>query len=119
MKHSDWRHRAHDAIESAIAEAKRQGLNGDDLEKFVRTNGYPFGLRENHPYKIWCSEVIAMLSERPHQPKPRKTEPKMLPLFDLNTEEPPPIRSAVNDREHATSNGSRESLPGSPLGGDG
>ena len=32
MKHSDWRHRAHDAIESAIAEAKRQGLNGDDLE---------------------------------------------------------------------------------------
>lgn len=78
---SYWRRRSHEAIQQAIDEAKRQGLSGTDLEAFVRANGYPFGLRENYPYKVWCSEVKAMLLDRPHQPKPRKGHDELLPLF--------------------------------------
>jgi hypothetical protein len=64
-----WRDWARDAILAAKAEGERQGLAGAALEKHVRATGYPFGEREMHPYKIWCSEMKRQF------PKPKKLEP--------------------------------------------
>lgn len=60
----DWRQRAREVILRVLGtlpvdlpyKEKRQAVSA----------AYPFGMRTNHPYKIWCSEVNRLL------PKPRK-----------------------------------------------
>ena len=64
-----WRDAARRAILAAKADGEREGLAGAALEKHVRKFGYPFGEREMHPYKIWCSEMTRQF------PKPKKPEP--------------------------------------------
>jgi hypothetical protein len=65
-----WRQSANRAIWAAVEAGKAQGLEGSALEKYVRANGYPFGERAMHPYKIWCSEVNRVLGKS----KKRQTE---------------------------------------------
>jgi hypothetical protein len=67
---NNWRCIANKAITKALEAGKAQGLEGAALEKYVRANGYPFGERAMHPYKIWCSEVNRVLKK----PKKRQTE---------------------------------------------
>jgi hypothetical protein len=65
-----WRDTANHHIVKAIEAGEDLGLAGDALEKYVRANGYPFGERAMHPYKIWCSEVNKLLKK----PRKRQTE---------------------------------------------
>jgi hypothetical protein len=65
-----WRASANRAITAALEAGKSAGLEGAELEKYVRANGYPFGERSMHPYKIWCSEVNRVLKK----PKKKQTE---------------------------------------------
>ena len=50
---SIWRLAAREAIEKAIASLLADDLPG--IKKMVDA-AYPFGLRANHPYKMWLSE---------------------------------------------------------------
>jgi hypothetical protein len=63
-----WRSVANDAIKRAIANGKADGLEGSELEKYVRRKGYPFGERAMHPYKIWCSEMQRIFKKGKHKP---------------------------------------------------
>jgi hypothetical protein len=56
-----WRQQAHEAIMAAIAAGKELGLEGRKLELHVSRNGYPFGKRRNHPYKVWLHEFHRVL----------------------------------------------------------
>ncbi len=60
----DWRRHANKVIDAVLLELpadlpvkeKRKALNA----------AYPFGPRQNHPYRIWCSAVrIALAIEKP------------------------------------------------------
>jgi hypothetical protein len=53
---SYWRDKARAVIAAALAEGEARGLAGKALGRFV-AGRYPFGLRENHPYHIWLSEM--------------------------------------------------------------
>lgn len=75
MKRS-WREWSIDAIDKAEAQGKAEGLTGDDLEKYVRKNGYPFGLRKHHPYKMWCD----VMKKRFPKKRPTKADGDR-PLF--------------------------------------
>lgn len=59
-----WRESANRAIVAALEQGEAAGLEGAALEKYVRANGYPFGERAMHPYKIWCSEVNRVLRKK-------------------------------------------------------
>lgn len=77
-----WAQKSREAIQAAIDRARSLGIaEGKALEYFVRQNGYPFGTRENHPYKVWCREVKALLNDRPHQQKGRAGYTEPTPLF--------------------------------------
>src|SRR5271166_6695787 len=82
-KVSDWRIRSQEAIRRAVAEARRRCLEGREIERFVRKEGYPFGTRENWPYKIWCSELRREFrDEKPKVPTRQvKPVPGQLSLF--------------------------------------
>jgi hypothetical protein len=80
MAATSWRDKAAVAIDAAIDAGRTAGLSGDDLEAYVRKHGYPFGPREMHPYKIWCSEVRRQLGlKTPNEIK--KANAKGMPLF--------------------------------------
>ena len=66
---ASWRSIARKAIDDARRDGIDLGLNGSALEKHVRVNGYPFGERAMHPYKIWCSEMNRVF------PKPKNITP--------------------------------------------
>ena len=78
-----WRDKAKPII-AAVIEAHGTGdIIG--LRRALR-DAYPWGSRENHPYKIWCDEVRVQLGLK-LEPKP-KAKPKSggdesLPLFDM------------------------------------
>lgn len=57
---SYWRDTARAVIVAALADGKALGLDGPALVRLVDER-YPFGPRENHPYKIWLSERRARL----------------------------------------------------------
>ena len=63
-----WRSVANHAIKEAIDEGLRAGLSGPELEKHVRAEGYPFGERAMHPYKIWLSEMNRLFPRKKHKP---------------------------------------------------
>ena len=60
---TDWQKASVDAIASGLLEYEAQQLclgksvDIDACKKWISANKYPFGLRENHPYKVWCQEV--------------------------------------------------------------
>jgi len=60
---TDWQKASVNAIASGLLEYEAQQLclgesvNTDNCKKWISANKYPFGLRENHPYKVWCQEV--------------------------------------------------------------
>ena len=51
---SFWRQRAREVIVKVMKD--NPDVKGDELKKLLRSH-YPFGPRENHPYKIWLKEV--------------------------------------------------------------
>ncbi len=65
-----WRQQANIAIRAAMDTGKSQGLEGAELEAYVRANGYPFGERRYHPYRVWCDEVYRVLGIRKPSRRP-------------------------------------------------
>lgn len=55
-----WRDMAKPIIVSVIARVGKQDMKA--LRKELR-EAYPFGPRENHPYKSWCDEIRRQLGE--------------------------------------------------------
>ena len=86
---SKWRLAARQAIQGAIASAP-PGAFPYELKKAIDA-AYPFGQRENHPYKIWLSERRAYFCDlgihTQQQPKKKnrgkgdRTSPGQLKLF--------------------------------------
>ncbi len=58
---SSWSKRARYLVERAIADGRAAGLDGKALRRFV-TGRYPWGLRENAPYRAWLRETAYQLS---------------------------------------------------------
>jgi hypothetical protein len=56
-----WRDKARPIIAAVIAR-----VGTDDLPRLRRAlrEAFPFGPRENHPYKIWCDEVRVQLGTK-------------------------------------------------------
>jgi hypothetical protein len=59
---SEWRQAAQITIAEALLEYEAQQLCQElpfDIKEAFKyvSNSYPFGTRENHPYKIWLSAV--------------------------------------------------------------
>lgn len=65
-----WRDRAAPIIAEVIRSVGKSDLKR--LRAALRA-AYPWGLRENHPYKIWCSEVRSQVGKQ-HKPDPRQKE---------------------------------------------
>ena len=69
-----WRDEARPIIAAVIAK-----YEGADL-RFLRSalrDAYPWGPRENHPYKIWCDEVrvqLGLKTKKPATVNPRQRE---------------------------------------------
>ena len=55
---SRWRNRAKPIIAGVI---KAVGRDDQTALRAALVAAYPFGVRANHPYKIWCSEVRRQL----------------------------------------------------------
>jgi hypothetical protein len=55
MSMGKWRSKARAVILLALREGANHGLEGDELARFVN-EAYPFGLKENFPYKVWRQE---------------------------------------------------------------
>ena len=55
---SPWRLHARNVIQAAISNC--QSSDPKAIRKAIR-DAYPYGLRANHPYQIWCSEVKSAL----------------------------------------------------------
>lgn len=58
-KASDWRRMARDIIRDGARQvvSLHPGITRRDLRRWVSRYFYPFGARENHPYKVWLSEL--------------------------------------------------------------
>lgn len=60
---TDLQKPAVNAIASGLLEYEAQQLclgeavDTDKCKKWVSKNKYPFGIREYHPYKVWCQEI--------------------------------------------------------------
>jgi lauroyl/myristoyl acyltransferase len=67
---SSWRDRAAPIIAEVIRTVGKGDLKR--LRAALRA-AYPFGPRENHPYKIWRSEVRRQIGTQ-HKPDPRQPE---------------------------------------------
>lgn len=56
MTTKTWRDKARLVASYAWEEGRATGLEGAALRKYISSR-YPFGSRENHPYKIWLGVV--------------------------------------------------------------
>ena len=65
---SHWRRRARAIIDKARDEHPK--ATGEELRAILRPL-YPFGPRENHPYKMWLKEVKIVCGKGPYK-KPSK-----------------------------------------------
>ncbi len=60
---TDWQAHCVHEIASGLLEYEAQQLclgeavDTDKCKKWVSANKYPFRVRENHPYKVWCQEI--------------------------------------------------------------
>jgi hypothetical protein len=82
---SKWRYKANNVIWTTL---KEQGvtsgrdalaLSDKDKKRIIKaiSSAYPFGQKDGHPNKIWCSEVANILSGLNIKKKPDfKPEPK-------------------------------------------
>jgi len=52
---SDWRSAAKAAILEAVAALPADATDAEQRKAI--SAAYPFGVRENHPYKVWLAEV--------------------------------------------------------------
>jgi len=90
-----WRKRAAAVVAEAIKTGEAKGLEGPALRQHV-SRAYPFGPRENYPYKVWLSEVNRQLGLS--TPKPPKAPPPLpgqmafasMLAADASTHGPPP-----------------------------
>lgn len=66
MSRQTWRDIAKDTIAPIEAEFHMR-----PFEEFKRAlyAAYPFGLRQYHPYKVWCEEQRAALARHPESPR--------------------------------------------------
>ena len=58
-----WRDHARPIIAEVIRKIGTEDMQA--LRKALR-EAYPFGFKENHPYKIWLSEIRVQLGLDPH-----------------------------------------------------
>ena len=60
---TNWQTASINAIASGLLEYEAQQLRLGELvnisqcKKWISANKYPFGLRENQPYKVWLREI--------------------------------------------------------------
>jgi len=60
---TNWQKKAVNEIADGLLEFEAQqlclGINFDKAQAktWISRNKYPFGYRENHPYKVWLSEI--------------------------------------------------------------
>jgi RNase H-fold protein (predicted Holliday junction resolvase) len=60
---TDWQKYSVNAIASGLLEYEAQQLclgesvNIDTCKQWISANKYPFGMRVNHPYRVWCQEI--------------------------------------------------------------
>lgn len=60
---TDWQAHCVHEIANGLLEYEAQQLclgeavDTDKCKKWVSKNKYPFGMRCNHPYKVWCQEM--------------------------------------------------------------
>ncbi|MBD2488986.1 hypothetical protein [Aulosira sp. FACHB-615] len=97
---SYWREQASEAIAKVLADAIASGMNLENLSETDKRElkgridaSYPFGLRKNHPYKIWLDERRKVFYRYglAQMPAPNRkpaigcdsTVPGQLQLFDL------------------------------------
>jgi len=78
MPRATWRQIAAMVIEKALESGRKEGLDGDELERHVK-EAYPFGARKWYPYKVWLEEFNrALRGRRLHlvrgKLKPRRVE---------------------------------------------
>lgn len=60
-----WRDSAQDVIRKVFAE--NMDASNHELKQLL-SKAYPFGLRENYPYKVWCQEVGRALGKKKAKP---------------------------------------------------
>lgn len=65
MSGSYWEARAW-AVIQPVLDAHR-GADRATLQRALR-GAYPFGIREHHPYKVWCACVRKALGKAPAPP---------------------------------------------------
>ena len=77
MTGSYWRDIARPIVAQAIDACRRMGITDPDTIRRspVLRDAYPFGPRQYHPYRIWCSEIRRQLNIG------RKLTEADLPLF--------------------------------------
>ncbi len=60
---TNWQKASVDAIYRGLLEYEAKNLclgelaDVDKRKRWISRNFYPFGLRENHPYKVWLDEL--------------------------------------------------------------
>lgn len=74
---SQWRREARNYITTALA-LLPENATEKEARAAVR-EAYPWGLRQHHPYRMWCLEAKAALAER--FPKPKEPEKEMAVRF--------------------------------------
>jgi hypothetical protein len=55
-----WKEKAYEAISPVLAQHRQACQDGSMNRSQLRrelNKVYPFGLRQNHPYKVWCQAV--------------------------------------------------------------
>lgn len=88
---SYWRNQAAPIVQKVLAETA--GKPEGEIRRAI-ADAYPFGIREYHPYKIWCDEVArqrgkksALGSRKPQVKgaanKADAEDPRQVRLFDL------------------------------------
>ena len=71
----DWRDHAKPIISRVIGEHRDRPVQ--EIRRALR-DVYPFGLRQYHPYKVWCDEVRIQLAALENE----RNGNSDLPLFE-------------------------------------
>jgi len=75
---SPWREDSRKVIQSVMR--ANPDTDEQELRKLISA-AYPFGQRQYHPYKIWCSEVRAQMDLRKTKPA-SQADYNDTPLFE-------------------------------------
>jgi hypothetical protein len=66
-----WRDEARPIIAAVIA---RVGKHNKRMLRKALHNAYPFGVRQFHPYKVWCDEIREQTGENRKRAERRNRE---------------------------------------------